>query len=133
MTRPLKYFSFKSSNENVAKIIDGNHILVIGEGEATITARFDLIGKEISFKVTGRNVEASSITLIPKEKQLKVRESFNLDYILSPENTTDKTVKWESGNENIATVVDGKVVAIAPGETYITVITGSGISDKCKA
>ena len=132
MTRPLKYFSFKSSNENVAKIIDGNHILVIGEGEATITARFDLIGKEISFKVTGRNVEASSITLIPKEKQLKVRESFNLDYILSPENTTDKTVKWESGNENIATIVDGKVVAIAPGETYITVITGSGISDKCK-
>lgn len=132
MTRPLKYFSFKSSNENVAKITNGNHVLVIGKGEATITARFDLTGKEISFKVTGRNVEASSITLIPKEKQLKVRESFNLGYIISPENTTDKTVKWESDNENVATVDDGEVVAIASGETYITVTTGSGISDKCK-
>lgn len=132
MTHPLKYFTFKSSNENVAKITNGNHVFIIGKGEATITARFDLIGKEISFKVTGQNVEASSITLTPKEKQLKVRETFSLNYIISPENTTDKTVKWKSDNENIATVDDGKVLAIAPGETYVTAITGSGISDKCK-
>lgn len=132
MTHPMKYFSFKSSNENVAKIINENHVLVTGKGEATITARFDLIDKVVSFKVIGRDVEVSSISLIPKEKQLKAGESFNLSYVIFPENSTDKTVNWKSENENIASVKDGKVVAIASGETYIKVTASSGISDKCK-
>lgn len=132
MTHLLKYFSFKSSNESVAKVTNGNHILVTGKGEATITARFDLLEKEIYFKIIGRDIEASSISLTPKEKHLKVRETFNLSYVVSPENTTDKTVKWNSDNESVAIVNDGKVVAISPGETYITAIASSGISDKCK-
>ncbi|MCL2511175.1 MAG: Ig-like domain-containing protein, partial [Bacteroidales bacterium] len=43
-----------------------------------------------------------------------------------PENASVKDVKWSSANEGVATVVDGKVTAIADGTTTITVTTVEG-------
>ena len=48
-----------------------------------------------------------------------------------PSNATDKTLTWESLNDAIATVQNGKVTACSPGNTYVRVYAGSASAD-CK-
>jgi len=45
---------------------------------------------------------------------------------VKPDDATDKTVTWSSSNESVATVTDGKVVAVKPGSATITVKTVDG-------
>ena len=46
---------------------------------------------------------------------------------VSPDNATDKTITYESSNPQVATIDEnGKVIAIAPGETVLKVITKIG-------
>lgn len=49
-----------------------------------------------------------------------------LEAIVAPEDATNKAVTWTSSKEDVATVVDGKVTAVAKGETVITVTTDDG-------
>lgn len=52
---------------------------------------------------------------------------------VEPENATDKAVKWESSNTAIATVTDGKVIAVKEGKATITVTTEDGAKTaKCE-
>jgi len=45
---------------------------------------------------------------------------------VSPENATNKDVTWSSSDENVATVVDGEVTAVAEGTATITATTVDG-------
>lgn len=58
--------------------------------------------------------------------ELTEGDIFTLSYTISPENATDKSVLWRSLDENIATVTDGEVRAIAPGKTEIIAETVDG-------
>ena len=56
---------------------------------------------------------------------MNVGETENLTVIYNPTNTTDdKTVIWTSSNEEIATVADGVVTALAIGKATITATVG---------
>lgn len=50
----------------------------------------------------------------------------NLEAVVLPENATDHSVTWISGNETIATVADGVVSGISAGETTITATANDG-------
>ncbi len=50
-------------------------------------------------------------------------ESERIKYSTVPEKST-AAVEWESGDENIATVKNGRVTAVAPGETFVTARSG---------
>lgn len=51
----------------------------------------------------------------------------------TPENTTDKSIKWTSSNANVATIASGGVVtAKAPGECTITAETYNNHTTECK-
>nr|MCR4624563.1 Ig-like domain-containing protein [Lachnospiraceae bacterium] len=73
-----------------------------------------------------RTVSVNEISISPSSLELKVGQSQNLSITIAPENATNKEVTWTSNNPNVATVVDGKVTAVAPGEAIIAVKTVDG-------
>ena len=55
--------------------------------------------------------------------------------VVNPVDATDKSLKWSSSNTAVATVDgNGNIIAVAMGETDITVTAndGSGVSATCK-
>lgn len=76
--------------------------------------------KDKSVSVTEVGLNKTSTTLIEGETE-------TLDATVMPENATDKSVVWESGNESVATVSqEGLVTAVGEGKATITVKTNDG-------
>lgn len=73
-----------------------------------------------SVSVTEVGLNKTSTTLIEGESETLVAT-------VMPENATDKSVVWESGNESAATVSqEGLVTAVGEGKAMITVKTNDG-------
>lgn len=76
--------------------------------------------KDKSVSVTEVGLNKTSTTLIEGETETLVAT-------VMPENATDKSVVWESGNESVATVSqEGLVTAVGEGKATITVKTNDG-------
>lgn len=80
------------------------------------------------------SIPVSEIKLDVSEKTLLIGESFELKPTISPEDATNKEVVWETSNDKIATVVNGKVTAVGVGEAVITVKSqeNNEINAQCK-
>ena len=68
-------------------------------------------------------VEVESITFDKATYELEEGDTMKLAVTVSPEGATDKTISWTSSDETIATVNDGVVTAIKPGNATITAIS----------
>lgn len=78
-------------------------------------------------------IEANLIKLSSNSETLKIGESINLTYTITPNNTTNKDVEWSTTDANIATVVDGVVTSVTDGECEVIILVkGTNITDKCK-
>lgn len=76
--------------------------------------------KDKSVSVTEVGLNKTSTTLVEGETETLVAT-------VMPENATDKSVVWESGNESAATVSqEGLVTAVGEGKATITVKTNDG-------
>ena len=74
----------------------------------------------ISFDVNVSFVVATFIRLSESSLSLQVDDSKTLTATVLPENCTDKSVVWESSNEQVATVdANGNIVAKAGGQCVI--------------
>ncbi len=74
-------------------------------------------------------VQATGVTLNKTNLKLANTSSgtYNLTATVAPSDATNKTVSWQSGDENIATVdANGKVTATGLGSTTITATTEDG-------
>lgn len=72
-------------------------------------------------------IRVNSIALNKASAKIKKGNSLALKFSISPENATNKDVKWSSSNDNIASVDNrGRVTAVRPGNTVITVETADG-------
>ena len=69
-------------------------------------------------------VSVTGIILNKTELTLEFGSEETLTASVLPENATDKTVKWTSSDESVATVKDGKVSAIKAGTANITAKSG---------
>lgn len=56
------------------------------------------------------------------------------EYVVAPLDASDKTLEWRSDDESIATVSDGAITGVAPGETTVTAhaVDGSGLTMKIR-
>ncbi len=133
-----KSVKWESSNAEVATVDGDGLVKTLAPGEAVITAS-TTDGSNLSAACKITVVEevflAESIELDCKERIEFVSAEFMLTATILPEKTSNKSVKWESGNAEVATVnANGLVKAIAPGEAFIIVSTtdGSDLSDTCK-
>ena len=74
-----------------------------------------------SFELVYDNtVDIEGITLSPSTLSLVEGETQNITATLTPSNTTQTSLKWESNNPSVAVVNDGVVTALAEGSTNIT-------------
>ena len=69
--------------------------------------------------------KADGLTVDPTELRLLPGMKAELQASVTPWTLTDKSVTWTSNDETVVTVQDGKVSAVAPGETTITVTTNA--------
>ena len=77
-------------------------------------------------------VEPENLILNPEELSLTMGETYTLKATVLPNNTTDKTIIWESSRPEIVSVSEGgKLKAITEGEATITASCGE-VSATCK-
>ena len=69
-------------------------------------------------------VPVEGLAVEPARLEAEVGGTGTLVAQITPENATDKTVFWSSGDESIATVVDGVVTGLKTGRTTILARTG---------
>lgn len=73
-----------------------------------------------------KEIAVETITLDKSEVTIKEGSNYTLTPTITPEDATNKLVIWTSEDENIATVEDGKITAVAEGTTTITATTKDG-------
>ncbi len=71
-------------------------------------------------------VDVTGVSLDKKNLSLSVGSSYTLTATITPSNATNKTVVWESNNESVASVVNGKVTGKGIGTATITATTEDG-------
>ena len=120
-----------SSDENIATVAGG---VVEGkkEGTATITVTTEDGNKTAICTVVVKTAKApivavESISLDKSMSKMEEGSVLNLIATLNPSDATNKNVRWESSDENIATVnSSGVVKAISEGKVIIKAISEDG-------
>ena len=127
------------SVSNSGTSVSSGRILRYFKGTVTIEAiywyRYYVSGKTYAvpahnyryFSVTCNQV---GITVTPQNLTLVPGEEYKLSYNLSPYNS-NTVVAWISGNNEVATVNNGIITAVGPGETRIYGLTNSSTSSYC--
>ncbi len=119
-----KNVTWESSNNNVATVADGV-VTAVGVGETIITVRTEDMNKTATCTVTVA-VGVTGIALNPSTLDLYIEDTETLAVEFTPAEATNKNVTWTSSQTAIATVADGVVTAVAPGEAVITATTEDG-------
>ncbi|MGM9793438.1 MAG: Ig-like domain-containing protein [Candidatus Cryptobacteroides sp.] len=88
----------------------------------------------ISCKQEPEEISVSSISLSKSTLELTVGDQASLDATISPDNATNKKIRWSSSKESVATVTpDGIVEAVSVGTAFITARSeDSGVNAKCE-
>ena len=125
-----KTLTYSSSNAGIVSV-DNNGVIkanALGSAIITVTASS---GVKTTLTVTVVATPAERINLNKTTETLKATETLQLTAEVLPATTTDKTVKWTSSNNAVATVDgNGKVTAVAVGAANITATCGT-VSATC--
>ena len=119
-----KNVTWSSSNTSVVTVANGT-VTAVAEGTATITATASGKTATCSVTVNKRIVPVSKVTLNAATAEIHPKDSLQLEATVEPADATDKTLKWTSDNEEVASVDEtGLVKAVAIGKAKITVSAG---------
>ncbi len=129
--------AWSSSDTSVATVDSEGNVTGVAKGEATITIKSEN-GISTTFKVTvvkpvtdiDIDLEASGITA--DGLTLNVGDTKEIVVNIYPEDASDITLNWHSADDTVATVDNGLVTAIAPGETTISISASNGITTEVK-
>ena len=94
-----------------------------------VTTDGNIYYEEATYVLNGtkpEEINVQKISLDKTEMTLVEGSEYTLTETITPTDATDKTVKWTSDNEKVATVVNGKVTAVSAGKAKITVKTNDG-------
>lgn len=121
---------WESADTEIADIQNGE-ITANGPGSVVITATSG--EKTVAeYSVTVTIVPITGIVLSTNSCEMVEEETYQLLYTLFPEDASDYGLKWASANTATATVDStGKITAVAPGQTTISVANSSGIVTTC--
>lgn len=119
--------SFKSGTS--PSLVNGKPVL----GHGTVTATSEDGNKKAQCQVTvfANTAAVTDIRLSETSLQLKKGESHALTATVLPDNAIEKTVKWTSSDNTVASVDQtGTITAIGGGKALITASAG-GVSSSC--
>ena len=118
-----KTVTWTTSNEAVATVENGK-VVAVKEGEATITAKAGEKTATCTVTVAKKIIPVESVTLDKTALSMVEGDDATLTATVKPDNATDKNVTWSTSNASVATVANGKVVAVAEGTATITAQAG---------
>ena len=125
---------WSSSDNSIATVSSTGLVTAISPGIVTITA-MTADGSDLSAtcEITVK-AYVTSITLNETSLVMHIGDTFQLTADIQPENASDQTLNWSTGNSSVASVDNnGLVTAIAGGTTYIQAKTrdGSSLTARC--
>jgi len=119
--------TWTSSDTTVATVNNAGVVNAIALGSATITVTTEDGNYTATCEVTVLPVLVTGITLnLSASTRAIGGDTLILTATVQPANATNKTVIWTSSNSSVATVDNGKVIAVAPGAATITATTEDG-------
>ena len=119
--------NWNSGNDAIATVNDNGLVKAISEGQTYVYATSIATGVKDSCLVTVRkNVESVEF----EEKEIVISDigdTKQLIVTIVPDDATEKSVTWNSSNEQVCTVsANGLVTAVGAGSSVITVTTVDG-------
>ncbi len=115
------YILWQSTNTNVATVNNGV-VTAVGTGECEIQAICQ--GIFVVCRVIVTEILPTEVTLSQESVKMEMGGQLTLTATVLPENATDQTVTWSSSKSWVATVDNGVVTAVAPGECDIIASCG---------
>lgn len=116
ITQDIEY---KSSNEEIAKIEDGE-IIAVSDGKVTITGTYGGQTAETEVQVI---TPIKKITFTSTSKTIRVGRELQMKLQVTPSSAYVDTLKYTSSDESIATVnSNGIVTGVSAGKVTIIVI-----------
>lgn len=129
LTATDKSVTWSSSNPQIVSVDNEGNVIGIGLGEAQIicTAN-DGSGITAQCRVTVTTTATQSVSVTANgSTTLKASETVQLTATVLPETASDKSVRWQSDNTDIATVDNrGLVTAVSVGSATITATNSGG-------
>ncbi|MDR1668202.1 MAG: Ig-like domain-containing protein [Bacteroidales bacterium] len=114
---------WKNSASEIATVSESGLITPLQRGTTTITicAASD-VGKiaTLDVTVTLRNIPVESLSFAETEVPLLLNATYTANVTVMPPDATNRDVIWSSGNDAVATVIDGVITGVAVGNTTIT-------------
>ena len=124
--------SWLSTNTNVATVDKTGLVVAKNVGSAVIILKTLESGQTVYCNITVRRV-ATGIKLDAATLNLKAGEVHIFKPTLTPKDSTDVAIVWESSDTKVATVDDeGKLVAKSAGSAIIMAKLDSGATAYCK-
>lgn len=114
----LSEVELESSNEDAIKIEDGV-AKAVAEGKSTITATKDDLEATVDIRSI---IPIKSMTFTATNSTIRVGKSLQMKLVAKPSDANIDTLKYESSDEDVATVnSNGIVTGVKPGNVTITV------------
>ncbi len=133
-TDDSKEVTWSSENDAVATVDENGAVTAVAGGTTTITATVGELTAECKVTVVSP-LESITLEADRTTDDLEVGDTVNLTVGYNPEDTTDdKAVTWSSSDEDVATVNDGVVTAVAGGTATITATSAANedITARCE-
>ena len=131
-----KKIRWSSSKESVATVTPDGIVEAVSAGTAFITATSEDSGVNAKCEITVNKkvISVTGVALSKTSLSLSEGEEFILEATVTPDNATNKEIRWTSDNEAVATVsAEGVVKALKAGTANITATSDdSGVNAKCE-
>ena len=122
--------TWKSSNTKIVTVDSTGNIKGIKKGKATITVKTVDNKKTAKCIVTVKTIpiiNVTNITIDAENISMNVGDSDILTTTITPDNTTNQNVTWNSSDESIVTVnSEGEIEGLKSGKATITATTVDG-------
>ena len=84
-------------------------------------------------EVSEQQMATAKLEIERRTIDLTVGDSYNLTVKVTPDSLAKKGIYWESANPAVVTIDEGRIVAVAPGETVIKATAMAGLNvDSCR-
>lgn len=122
-TESTKVSKWETSNASVAKVDKNGKVTAVGTGKATITYTFNNYKATCTVNVS---TPLKGISLNETSKELLKGQTLDLKVTCNPADADNiPATTWKSSNPEVATVTNGKVVAVKAGTAKITATVGT--------
>lgn len=118
--------AWSSGDTKIAEVDNTGLVKAIAPGSTTISVMTVAFRHSASCNITVNPVDVTGVSLDKTTLDVIVGETQTLSATVSPSNATYNTIIWKSSNESIATVKDGAVYGVKPGDVTITATSADG-------